>query len=129
MSFLDELSYDASGLVAAIVQDAASGEVLMFAYTSREALEKTAATGKMHFWSRSRQKLWLKGEKSGHVQRVREIRVDCDGDCLLIKVEQTGGACHAGYRSCFHRRVGADGKDLEVDGEKVFDPGEVYGGR
>ena len=83
----------------------------------------------MHFWSRSRKKLWLKGERSGHVQTVKEIRVDCDGDCLLVRVEQTGGACHEGYRSCFFRRVTADGSGLETTGERVFDPDRVYGGR
>ena len=108
-------------LVPAIVQDAESGEVLMLAYMNREALAKTLETGKAHFWSRSRKKLWLKGESSGHFQKVVEARIDCDQDAILLKVVQEGGACHTGYRSCFYR-------DLEgnVVGEKVFDPEEVY---
>ena len=108
-------------LVPAIVQDAESGEVLMLAYMNREALAKTLETGKAHFWSRSRKKLWLKGESSGHFQKVVEARIDCDQDAILLKVVQVGGACHTGYRSCFYR-------DLEgnVVGEKVFDPDEVY---
>ena len=108
-------------LVPAIVQDAESGEVLMLAYMNREALAKTLETGKAHFWSRSRKKLWLKGESSGHFQKVVEARIDCDQDAILLKVIQEGGACHTGYRSCFYR-------DLEgnVVGEKVFDPDEVY---
>ena len=91
-----------------------------------EALAKTAETGLAHFGSRSRERLWLKGESSGHVQRVKEIRVDCDGDALLLKIEQEGGACHTGHRSCFYRKVREDG-GYEAVGEKVFDPGKVYG--
>ena len=108
-------------LVPAIVQDANTSEVLMLAYMNREALAKTLETGKAHFWSRSRKKLWLKGESSGHFQKVVEARIDCDQDAVLLKVVQEGGACHTGYRSCFYR-------DLEgnVVGEKVFDPEEVY---
>jgi len=108
-------------LVPAIVQDARSGEVLMLAYMNQEALAKTLETGKAHYWSRSRKKLWLKGETSGHFQKVVEARIDCDQDAILLKVEQEGGACHMGYRSCFYRDI--DGK---VVGEKVFDPDEVY---
>lgn len=129
MSFLDELKYDERGLVPAIIQDAESGEVLMFAFTNREALEKALETGFMHFYSRSRGRLWLKGERSGHTQRIREIRVDCDSDAVLVRVEQEGGACHTGFRSCFYRRVeplAVDGGLVE-DGRKAFDPGEVYG--
>jgi len=108
-------------LVPAIVQDARSGEVLMLAYMNREALAKTLETGKAHYWSRSRKKLWLKGESSGHFQKVLEARIDCDQDAILLKVEQEGGACHMGYRSCFYRDL--EGK---VGEEKVFDPDEVY---
>ena len=108
-------------LVPAIVQDAESGEVLMLAYMNREALAKTLETGKAHYWSRSRGKLWLKGESSGHFQKVVEARIDCDQDAILLKVIQEGGACHMGYRSCFYRDL-----DGEVVGEKVFDPDEVY---
>ncbi len=114
------------GLLPAIVQDAATGEVLMLAYINRQSWQKTLETGKAHFWSRSRNKLWLKGESSGHVQLVREILVDCDRDTVIFKVEQLGGAaCHKGYRSCFFRRV--EGDSLVVTGEQVFDPAEVYG--
>ena len=124
MNALDELTHDESGLLPAIIQDADSGEVLMFAFTNREALSATLLTGQMHFWSRSRKKLWLKGESSGHTQEVVELRVDCDLDALLVKVRQQGGACHKGYRSCFFRAL-ADGA-WKVDREKVFDPEEVY---
>ena len=114
------------GLLPAIAQDWETGEVLMMAYMNAEAWEATLRTGKVHYWSRSRGKLWLKGETSGHVQLLREAYVDCDNDTILVKVEQLGGAaCHTGYRSCFYRRVG-DGS-LVVTGEKVFDPKEIYG--
>ncbi len=117
---------DTSGLIPAIVQDAASGDVLMLAYINKESWDKTLATGKAHFWSRSRQELWLKGETSGHVQLIREILVDCDQDTVVFKVEQLGGAaCHKGYGSCFFRQV--TGNELKIVGEKVFDPSAVYG--
>lgn len=113
------------GLLPVIAQDAASGEVLMLAYINEEAWEKTLATGKAHYWSRSRNKIWLKGESSNHVQLIREILVDCDEDTIVYRVEQLGGAaCHKGYRSCFFRRV-EDG-DFVVKDEPVFDPQEVY---
>jgi len=123
-TLLDGIKFDAQGLAAAIVQDAATREVLMCAFLNREALRRTLQTGQMHYWSRSRAKLWLKGESSGHVQTVREVRVDCDADALVFLVEQTGGACHTGYYSCFHRRLGRAG--WEVAGEKVFEPDKVY---
>lgn len=114
------------GLLPAIIQDAASGEVLMLGFMNQEAWDKTLASGRVHFFSRTRGKLWCKGETSGHLQLVKEILVDCDADTVLIKVEQKGGAtCHTGYRSCFYRRL-ADGR-LEICGVKVFDPQEVYG--
>ena len=98
------------GLLPAIVQDATSGEVLMVAYMNRESWRHTLATGKATYWSTSRRELWVKGETSGHLQHVREIRVDCDADAILLKVEQVGGvACHEGYESCFFRRVDSDG--------------------
>jgi phosphoribosyl-AMP cyclohydrolase len=98
------------GLLPAIVQDATSGEILMVAYMNRESWKHTLATGKATYWSTSRRELWVKGETSGHLQHVREIRVDCDADAILLKVEQVGGvACHEGYESCFFRRVGGDG--------------------
>ena len=114
------------GLLPAIVQDAGSGEILMLAYINQESWHKTLETGKAHFWSRSRNTLWLKGESSGNVQLVKDIFVDCDQDTVVFKVEQLGGAaCHKGYRSCFFRRVKDD--ELEVLGEPVFDPAKVYG--
>lgn len=113
------------GLVPVIVQDEATGEVLMLAYMNREAWDRTLATRKAHFWSRSRGKLWLKGESSGNVQQVRGVYVDCDLDTVLIKVQQLGGAaCHEGYRSCFFRKV-EDG-EIKVVGTRVFDPEKVY---
>ena len=125
---LNSLKFDAAGLIPAIAQDAASGEVLMVAWMNAEALRRTLETGEAHYWSRSRKKLWRKGEESGNVQRVREVRTDCDKDTLLLRVEQVGGAaCHTGYRSCFSW-VLRDGAWVE-DGVKVFDPKEKYGKR
>ena len=116
------------GLLPAIVQDAATGEVLMLAFMNREAWERTLETGEAHYYSRSRDTLWHKGGTSGHVQRVREIWLDCDADTVLLKVEQVGGAaCHTGYRSCFYRRRRGGG--WETVGESVFDPRKVYGGK
>ncbi|OGQ96048.1 MAG: phosphoribosyl-AMP cyclohydrolase [Deltaproteobacteria bacterium RIFOXYD12_FULL_57_12] len=114
------------GLLPAIVQDGQSGEVLMLAYINEEAWRKTLETGKAHYWSRSRNKLWLKGESSGHVQLIREILVDCDEDTVVYRIEQVGGAaCHTGHRSCFYRRVAEDG--FQEKDDLVFDPREVYG--
>jgi len=110
-----------NGLVLAVVQDELSRDVLMCAYMNREALEKTVETGIAHFWSRSRQQLWKKGETSGHIQKVKEIRIDCDMDSLLLRVEQAGGACHMGYRSCFYRNL-----EGNIIGEKIFEPEDVY---
>ena len=104
--------FDAAGLVAAIAQDAVTGEVLMLAWMNAEALARTIATGRATYWSRSRGELWIKGETSGHTQDVVEIRVDCDQDAVLLKVRQTGGACHTHRESCFYRRVEADGVTL-----------------
>ncbi len=113
-------------LLPAIVQDYQTKEVLMLAYINKEAWEKTQETGKAHYWSRSRNQLWLKGETSGHVQIIKEILIDCDDDTVIYQVEQLGGAaCHTGHRSCFFRRL--QGKDLVTLGEKVFDPAAVYG--
>jgi phosphoribosyl-AMP cyclohydrolase len=113
------------GLVPAIAQDADTGEVLMLAWMSREALEETLRTRRACYFSRSRGRLWRKGEESGNVQEVREVYVDCDADTILLKVHQQGGAaCHEGYSSCFFRRVESDG--LQIIGERVFDPEQVY---
>ncbi len=102
---LDELTFDDRGLLPAVVQDADSGEVLMVAWMNREALQRTLDEGRTVFWSRSRHELWRKGDTSGHVQHVEEVRADCDGDVLLVRVHQVGAACHTGERSCFHRRL------------------------
>jgi phosphoribosyl-AMP cyclohydrolase len=104
MNLLDNVKFDANGLVPVIAQDADTDEVLMVAYMSRETLDETLATGRMVYYSRSRKKRWLKGETSGHFQAVRDLYIDCDGDCLLFKIDQTGAACHEGYRSCFFRK-------------------------
>lgn len=123
-TLLDAVKYDDKGLAAAIIQDATTNEVVMCAFLNREALRLTLETRKMHYWSRSRQKLWLKGETSGHIQTVKEVRLDCDADAFVFKVDQKGGACHTGYYSCFFRRLGEQGWIEE--GEKVFDPSKVY---
>jgi phosphoribosyl-AMP cyclohydrolase len=122
-----ELNFEkGGGLLPAIVQDFETNEVLMLAYVNQESFDKTMETGKATYWSRSRNTLWVKGETSGNLQLVREIRIDCDSDTVLFKVEQKGeAACHTGYRSCFFRAV-KDGK-TEIVGEKIFDPEEVYG--
>ena len=113
------------GLVPAVVQDDDSGEVLMLAYMNEEAWQKTLTSGKAHFWSRSRQELWLKGATSGHVQEIRAIYVDCDLDTVVLRVHQVGGAaCHEGYPSCFYRKV--EGGELKTISTRVFDPKEVY---
>lgn len=127
MSISDRVKFDDRGLAVAMTQDAANGEILMVAFMNRAALERTLETGNVHYYSRSRNKLWMKGEESGHVQRVREIRLDCDGDAILISIDQTGVACHEGYRSCFFRRW--DGTDWVVDRERGVDPASVYGRR
>jgi len=116
-----DLAFDERRLLPAVAQDADSGEVLMLAYVTEEALERTRETGLAHYYSRSRDELWQKGQSSGHVQHVRDVRVDCDGDALLYRVEQEGGACHTGFASCFHRTV-----DGDPVGERVFDPDDVY---
>jgi phosphoribosyl-AMP cyclohydrolase len=121
-----KLKYDKQGLIPAIIQDYKSGEVLMHGYMNKASLKKTFKTGKVHFFSRSRKRLWLKGEVSGHYQKVREVLFDCDKDALLIKVQQKVGACHMGYRSCFYRSVGKKGRTVRVVGKKVFDPRKVY---
>ncbi|HPF20148.1 MAG TPA: bifunctional phosphoribosyl-AMP cyclohydrolase/phosphoribosyl-ATP diphosphatase HisIE [Syntrophomonas sp.] len=117
----DTIKFDAHGLVPAIIQDAQSGQVLMLAYMNEESLDKTLASGRTWFYSRSRQKLWMKGESSGNVQKVKQILYDCDADTLLIKVEQTGVACHTGHYSCFYR----DSTGQEVENQ-LFDPKEIY---
>src|SRR5580658_6661087 len=124
MSFYDNLKFNAEGLIPAIVQEQSTGRVLMMAWMNRASLETTIATGKTHFWSRSRQKFWMKGETSGHVQVVKDIAFDCDGDTLLIQVEQTGAACHEGYKSCFFRSTGEDG--FKITEAQLQKPEEIY---
>ncbi len=124
-AWLDEVRFDADGLVPAIAQEALTDRILMVAWMSREALAETVATGRAVYWSRSRGRLWRKGEESGHVQVVRELRLDCDGDVVLLKVEQTGGiACHTGRHSCFFRRL-EDGHWVVVD-PVLKDPESIY---
>ena len=114
-----------NGLLPAIVQDYRTGEVLMLAFMNKEAWEHTLASGKATFFSRTRQTLWIKGDTSGYVQLVKEIRIDCDDDTVLLKVEQVGGAaCHTGHRSCFYKKI--ENGDVIIVGEPVFDPEEVY---
>ena len=127
MSFYDQLKFNADGLIPAIIQEQSTGRVLMMAWMNRQSLEKTLETGKTHFWSRSRQKFWMKGESSGHTQTVKDVAFDCDGDTLLIQVEQVGAACHEGYKSCFFRSVGAAGGEVRVTEPRLVDPDKVYG--
>ena len=119
--------FDAHGLIPAIAQDAETGEVLMFAWMNREALDQTIETGRATYFSRSRGKLWLKGEQSGHFQTVKQILVDCDQDCLVLKVSVDAGQCHVGYQSCFYRALGKNtDKKLEFIAEKAYDPRNTY---
>jgi phosphoribosyl-AMP cyclohydrolase len=128
MSSYDQLKFDGTtGLIPAIVQDHKTGRVLMMAWMNQASLEKTVATGKTHFWSRSRQKFWMKGETSGHTQSVKDISFDCDGDTLLIQVEQIGAACHEGYRSCFFRSLKDKGAGFQITEPRLEDPGDIYG--
>ena len=120
--------FDDNGLITAIAQDSQTGQVLMVAYMNQEALEITMQTGFGTYFSRSRQKLWKKGEESGHVQKVEQILVDCDQDCLILKVTVDAGQCHVGYRSCFYRALKKDtDKKLEFIGETTYDPNKIYG--
>jgi len=121
---ISQLKFNDQGLIPAVIQDAEGGDVLMVAWMNAESLAATIRTGRTHFWSRSRRKLWAKGESSGHTQTVVSITTDCDKDTLLVRVEQVGGACHTGYRSCFSWHLG-DGCWVE-EGDKVFDPDETY---
>ena len=126
MSFYDKLKFDANGLIPAIVQEQKSGRVVMMAWMNRASLESTITTGKTHFWSRSRQKFWMKGEESGNTQTVKDIAFDCDGDCLLIQVEQNGPACHEGYQSCFFRSVEGKGGTFKTTEAQLLTPEQMY---
>ena len=123
---LDSLKFDSNGLIPVIVQDAANGQVLVMAFANREAIEKTLETGKVHTYSRSRGRLALKGESSGHFQLVKKMLTDCDRDVVLFQVEQIVAACHEGYRSCFFREYQANQSDWKIIAEKAFDPKSVY---
>jgi len=127
MSFYDKLKFDAAGLIPAIIQEQKTGRVLMMAWMNRASLEKTIATGRTHFWSRSRRKIWMKGGESGHTQTVKHIAFDCDGDTLLIQVAQIGVACHEGYQSCFFRSVEKDGKSFKITEPQLKTPEQIYG--
>ncbi len=126
-NFINQLKFDEKGLIPAIAQDINTNEVLMMAYMNSEAVEKTMETGIVHYFSRSRNALWKKGETSGHFQHVKSISVDCDNDTLLIKVQQVEAACHTGHYSCFYRTVGKEG--ISETSEAVFDPAKVYSGK
>lgn len=124
-AWVETLKYDANGLIPAIIQDAGDGAVLMMAWMNKASLLDTLKTGKTHFWSRSRQKYWMKGEESGNIQNVKAVYYDCDGDALVIKAEQVGrAACHTGHRSCFYMEATPEG--AKDSGEMVFDPAKVY---
>ena len=125
MKFIEKLKFNDDGLVPAIVQEENTGRVVMMAWMNEASLKSTIETGKAHFWSRSRQKYWMKGESSGHTQEVKDIAFDCDGDTLLIQVEQHGAACHEGYKSCFFRSVN-EGGAFDVTEERLVNPDEVY---
>jgi len=125
MSFYDALKWTEDGLIPAIIQEASTGKVLMMAWMNRDSLESTIQTGRTHFWSRSRKKFWMKGEESGHTQEVKDVAFDCDGDVLLIQVEQKGAACHEGFKSCFYRSVADDGNS-RVTEPRLLKPDEIY---
>ena len=124
-SFIESLKFDANRLITCVTQDASNGQVLMVAYMNREAVIQTLTTGRATYWSRSRQKFWIKGESSGHFQQVVGMFVDCDQDCLLLKVNQTGPACHNGYRSCFYRQLDHE-EGLKVIAAQEKSPEEIY---
>lgn len=126
MSFFDKLKFTDDGLIPAIIQEAGTGRVLMMAWMNRASLESTLKTGKTHFWSRSRKKFWMKGEESGHTQTVKDIAFDCDGDTLLIQVEQSGAACHEGFKSCFFRSVESDGASFKTTEPQLIKPEDIY---
>jgi phosphoribosyl-AMP cyclohydrolase len=127
MSVLDKLKFNADGLIPAIIQEQSTGRVLMMAWMNRESIQKSLDLGKTVFWSRSRQKYWVKGESSGHVQVIKDIAYDCDGDTLLIQVEQTGAACHEGYKSCFFRSMRENGSSDLITEPQLVKPETVYG--
>ncbi len=126
MSFMEQLKFNSDGLIPAIIQEHGTGRVLMMAWMNRASLQRTLELRQTVFWSRSRQKFWLKGETSGHTQRVKDIAFDCDGDTLLIQVEQQGAACHEGYKSCFFRSVGEGDQAVRVTEPQLQRPDQIY---
>ena len=125
MNFLEKLKYNDDGLIPAIIQEEVTGRVLMMAWMNESSLKTTIEVGKTHFWSRSRQKYWMKGESSGHTQQVKNIAFDCDGDTLLIQVSQVEAACHEGYQSCFFRTIN-DAGEFDVSENRLVNPNEIY---
>src|SRR6266403_1275621 len=125
MTLYEKLKFDANGLIPAVIQEEGTRRVLMVAWMNRASLEQTIATGKTHFWSRSRQKFWMKGESSGHTQTVKDVSFDCDGDTLLIQVQQIGAACHEGYQSCFFRSVENAGESFKVTEPQLKTPKQI----
>lgn len=123
-TILDQLKFDEKGLIPVILQDFENGEILMFAFMNRESLKMTLESKLATYWSRSRKKLWVKGESSGHTQEVKEVYFDCDNDALLIKIKQNVAACHTGYRSCFFNKI--EGDQVKTVGQKLFDEEKVY---
>jgi phosphoribosyl-AMP cyclohydrolase len=127
MKILDSVKFTEDGLIPAIAQDAATGEILMMAWMNREALQMTVETKRATYWSRSRNKLWIKGEESGNIQEVHSMSIDCDVDVILLKIRQVGdAACHTGHRSCFYRDVEENGETLRENSAPLFDPKKVY---
>ena len=125
MNFFEKLKFNDDGLIPAIIQEEETGRVLMMAWMNESSLKTTIEKGKTHFWSRSRQKYWMKGESSGHTQQVKSIAFDCDGDTLLIQVSQVGAACHEGYQSCFFRTIN-DAGDFDVSENRLVNPSKIY---
>ena len=125
MNFFEKLKFNDDGLIPAIIQEEVTGRVLMMAWMNESSLKTTIEMGKTHFWSRSRQKYWMKGESSGHTQQVKNIAFDCDGDTLLIQVSQVGAACHEGYQSCFFRTIN-DAGEFDVSENRLVNPNEIY---
>ena len=127
MNIIEQLKFDSDGLIPAIAQEEKSGEILMMAWMNRESLRATIETNRATYWSRSRKKLWMKGEESGNVQEIRSIHIDCDGDAVLLKVNQIGGAaCHTGHRTCFYREIVDGGQNFKESNDIIFDPNTVY---
>jgi phosphoribosyl-AMP cyclohydrolase len=127
MTFLEKLKFNADGLIPAIIQEQSTGRVLMMAWMNAESIKRSVELGKTVFWSRSRQKYWIKGESSGHVQIIKDVAFDCDGDTLLIQVEQTGAACHEGYKSCFFRSMREQGNSVTATEPQLIKPEQIYG--